>query len=122
MLQSLLPVGEDERALNRMVATRIKDVHDAPPKFFFGPQPVYPKDLVKTNSKGRAVISVRVGANGAIFDPSVKSASDPAFGEAALRAVKLWRFLPRVKDGYAMETNVDIPIVFDAPKPPARDS
>ncbi len=122
LLQSLLPIGEDERALNRMVATRIKDVQDAPPKFFFGPNPVYPKELVKTNARGKAVISVRIGANGAVFDPSVKSASDPAFGEAALRAVRLWRFLPRVKNGYAMEMTVDIPIVFDEPRPPSSNS
>jgi TonB family protein len=120
LLQSLLPVGEDERALNRMVATRIKDVHDAPPKFFFGPKPVYPKELVKTNLRGQAVVTVRIGANGAAYDPAVKSASDPAFGEAALRAVRLWRFLPLVKNGYATETKVDIPIVFDEPKPPAH--
>jgi TonB family protein len=122
LFQSLLPVGEDERALSRMVATRIKDVRDAPPKFFFGPKPVYPRELLKTNAKGRAVISVRIGANGAVFDPSVKSASDPAFGEAALHAVRLWRFLPRVKDGYATEMNVDIPVVFDEPNSPSRGS
>jgi TonB family protein len=122
LLQSLLPIGEDETALNRMVATRIKDVQDAPPKFFFGPKPMYPKQLVKTNLKGRAVITVRIGANGAVFDPAVKSASDPAFGEAALRAVRLWRFLPMMKGGYAMETKADIPIVFDEPHPPAHNS
>jgi TonB family protein len=49
----------------------------------------------------------------------VKSATDPAFGEAALRAVRIWRFLPKVKDDNPVETKVDIPIVFARPKPVA---
>lgn len=115
VLQSLLPFGESENALNRMVATRIKDVHNAAPRFFFGPAPEYPAGLKRDNLKGQAVVSVRIGANGAVNEPVVKSATDPAFGEAALRAVKLWRFLPRVKDDYPVETKADIPIVFAQP-------
>jgi TonB family protein len=52
-----------------------------------------------------------------VIDPVVKSASDPAFGEAALGAVKLWRFLPRVKDDYPPETRADVPVVFSQPNP-----
>jgi TonB family protein len=117
ILQSLISFGDREAGLNRMVAARIKDVQDAPPKLFMGLGPDYPPSLRKQNAKGRAVISVRIGANGAVFDPVVKSATQPAFGEAALAAVKLWRFLPRVKNGYPVETVADVPIVFDAPEP-----
>jgi TonB family protein len=119
VMQSLLPFGESENAMDRMVAARIKDIHNAPPKFFFGPAPEYPPELKAANLKGQAIISVRIGANGAVYDPLVKSATDPAFGEAALRAVRIWRFLPRVKEDYPMETKVDIPIVFAQPSPPA---
>jgi TonB family protein len=119
VLQSLVPFMESEGALDRMVASRIKEVHNAPPKFFFGPAPEYPAELKKANLKGHAVVSVRIGANGAVYDPFVKSATDPAFGEAALRAVKTWRFLPKVKDDYPLETKVDVPIVFARPNPTA---
>jgi TonB family protein len=122
LLQSLLPFGEGEMAMNRMVASRIKDVHNAAPKFFFGPAPVYPPELKKANLRGQAVVSIRIGANGEVFDPSVKSATDPAFGEAALRAIKFWRFLPRVKNDYPVETKVDVPIVFAQPNPAANHS
>jgi TonB family protein len=117
VMQSMLPIGESYAAVDRMVAARIKDVHDAPPKFFFGPAPEYPPQLKKTNLTGNAVVSVRIGANGAVFDPVVKSATDPAFGEAALGAVKLWRFLPRVKGDYPVETKADVPVVFSQAKP-----
>jgi TonB family protein len=122
VLQSLVPFMESETALDRMVASRIKDVHNAAPKFFFGHAPEYPPELKKANLKGRAIVSVRIGPNGAVYDPIVKSATDPAFGEAALRAVKVWRFLPKVKDDYPMETKVDVPIVFAQPNPAADSS
>lgn len=121
VMQPLLPIGEAETAMNRMVATRIKDVHNAAPKFFFGPSPAYPPELKKANLKGQAVVSVRIGTNGDTFDPFLKSATDPAFGEAALRAVRLWRFLPMVKDDYPAEVRVDVPIVFAQPSPVASN-
>jgi protein TonB len=102
-----------------MVVSRIKDVHNAAPKFFFGPPPEYPPELKKANLKGQATVSIRIGANGAVYDPVVKSSTDPAFGEAALRAVKVWRFLPKVKDDSPMETKVDVPVVFARPNPAA---
>jgi TonB family protein len=121
VMQSMLPIGESFAAVDRMVAARIKDVHDAPPKFFFGPAPEYPPELKKTDLPGNAVVSVRIGANGAVFDPVVKSATDPAFGEAALSAVRLWRFLPRVKNDYPLETKADIPVVFSPPTPSPKN-
>ena len=122
VMQSLLSWGESENALNHMVAARIKDVHDAPPRFFFGPSPEYPPALKAANLKGHAVIAVRIGSNGAVFDPTVKSATDPAFGDAALQAVKMWRFLPRVRNDYPVEAKVDIPIVFAPPLPASGNS
>jgi TonB family protein len=119
VLQSLVSFGDREVALNRMVAARIKDVQEAGPKLFMGLGPEYPPALRKQNTKGQAVITVRIGANGAVFDPVVKSATDPAFGEAALAAVKLWRFLPMVKNGYPVETKADVPVVFTPPGPQA---
>ena len=117
VLQSQVSFGERNAALNRMVAARIKDVHEAVPKLFMGLGPEYPPALRKQNIKGRAVISVRIGANGDVFDPVIKSATDPAFGDAALAAVKLWRFLPKVSNGYPVETMADVPVVFTPPNP-----
>lgn len=122
VMQTLLSSGETENGLNRMVAARIKDVQSAAPKFFFGPRPAYPSELRKSNVEGSATVSIRIGTNGEVFDPVVKSATAPEFGDAALQAVKLWRFLPRVKNGYPMETTADVPIVFAQPNPAAAGS
>ena len=48
----------------------------------------------------------------------LRSASDPAFGEAALAAIRMWRFLPSVRNGTPVATNAVIPFVFDPPSPP----
>ncbi|HEY4988778.1 MAG TPA: energy transducer TonB, partial [Opitutaceae bacterium] len=87
----------------------------SPPKFFLGTAPLYPAALKKSGLKGQAVISVRIDSKGSVDDPVIKSASDPAFGAAALAAIREWRYLPRVKDGNPVETKADVPFVFSPP-------
>ena len=71
--------------------------------------------LRKAGVKGKAVVTVRITPQGTVRDPVVESASDPAFGEAALAAVRQWRFIPRVEDGRAVEARVNMPFVFAPP-------
>lgn len=48
----------------------------------------------------------------------LKSATDPAFGEAALAAIRQWRFLPEMKGGLAVEQSADLPFAFVPPAGP----
>jgi TonB family protein len=50
-----------------------------------------------------------------IKDPVVTEATEPAFGEAALQAVREWRFLPKVVDGRRVESQVSLPFSFAPP-------
>jgi TonB family protein len=120
VLQSGIAPDVREAAFDRIVAKRIKDVVEAPPKLFFGPVPKYPASLMKENVKGEAVVAIRIGRNGAVYDPVVRSATEPAFGDAALAAVRLWRFLPKVRDSAPVETEAVVPISFDLPGPAAK--
>jgi TonB family protein len=115
VLQSEIPPGRREAALDRMVAERIKGVQAAPPRLLFGPPPVYPPSLKSAKIKGQAVISVRIGVNGAVLNPAVKSSTNPAFGDAALEAVLQWRFLPTVKNDIPVETAALLPFNFAPP-------
>jgi len=115
VLQSRIPPAEREAALDRMTARRISGVRNAAPQLFTGPSPEYPRELLKEKTKGQAVISLRIGPNGQVYDPAVKHATDPAFGRSALEAVQQWRFLPRVQGGRAVETRVDVPFNFTPP-------
>ncbi len=118
VLHSGIPFPVQEAALDRMVAKRIESVRDAALKPFVGPAPEYPASLLKAKVEGQAVVSFRVGTSGRILEPVIKSATDPTFGEAALAAVRLWRFLPKVKNGHPVETKAEMPFVFAPPHPP----
>lgn len=114
-LHSLQPFTHRERILDRMIAKRAATLKDGAPQLFVGPIPEYPKALLKTKAEGRAVVRARIRSTGAVVDPTVVSASAPAFGESALEAVRQWRFLPLVKDGHPTDTVAELPIQFDLP-------
>lgn len=117
VLHSLQPFDYREAMLDRMIAKRVQGRADGPPTPFIGPSPEYPPGLQKTNTKGNTVIRLRVRANGAVLDPEVLEATDPAFGEAAVESLRQWRFLPRIKSGRAIEATVQMPIDFVPPQP-----
>ncbi len=115
-LHSGVPPAEREAAMDHMVASRIAGQKEAPPKLFVGPNPEYPAALLKSKVKGAVAIDLEIDPEGRVVDPVVKSATDPAFGDAALAAVRNWRFLPRVHLGKPVGTKVEIPFNFTPPK------
>lgn len=116
LLHSGQPARLREAALDRMVRRRIEAVPDAPLRPFVGPVPEYPPALARKNISGQAVVRFRVARTGAVVDPEVKSATAPEFGEAALAAIRLWRFLPAVKQGVAQEGKAELPFEFPLPE------
>jgi TonB family protein len=118
VFQSQIPFFERERVLDRMIGRRVAGIQSAPPKFFIGSPPIYPPALKKAAVRGEAVISVRIDRHGSVNEPVVKSSTDPAFGAAALDAIRDWRFLPRMKDGVPVEARADVPFVFAPPGVP----
>ena len=112
VLHSGMSPGDREPALDRMVKRRIAGVENAMPKPFIVPVPEYPAKLYENRVNGTVKIRMRIGRNGDVLDPAVESASDPAFGESAIAAVRLWRFLPRIQDGHPIESDAEMPIDF----------
>jgi len=115
VLHSEMDASFREAALDRMVTKRIQHAPDGPPKLFVGPIPEYPEKLAAAGVNGQVVVRARIRPSGAVAEPAVLSATAPAFGESALAAVRLWRFLPRIQDGLPVETTVDIPVRFEPP-------
>ena len=79
------------------------------------PAPDYPDALTDTGREGTAVISFTVDVDGTVKEASVKSADDPAFGEAALAALRQWTFEPAVREGKPVAVKVNQPFRFNAP-------
>ena len=115
LFQSRMPIGAAEAALDRMVRARIRDVKNAPPQPFVGPAPEYPHALLKKNVTGSATVGFDLDARGRVLDPVVVAASQPEFGEAAMAAIKDWRFLPKVRNGHPVETKAEMPFNFGPP-------
>lgn len=101
-------------ALDAMVAKRVAAAKDAEIKPLAVVDPIYPEGL-KSKVKGDAVVAVTVDARGHVVEPTVVSATEPAFGEAAIRAIREWRFVPAVKNGEPVEGKATVPFAFAPP-------
>jgi TonB family protein len=112
VLQSQQAADYREAVLARMVARRIKGRPDGPPARLTGPPPEYPPKLAPSKMTGRAVVRLRISAEGTVADPVVVSATDPAFGESAIAALRQWRFVPQIKGGQPVATTVELPFDF----------
>ncbi|HUG13225.1 MAG TPA: TonB family protein [Opitutaceae bacterium] len=78
-------------------------------------RPNYPDELWKTGVEGQAVVQATISETGAVDKAEIVSADNPAFGEAALAAVKQWKFKPATQDGNPVSSNVQLPVVFSIP-------
>ncbi len=110
--QSEQPAEYREAVLARMVARRIKGRPDGPPVRLTGPPPEYPSKVAPGTTKARAVVRLGISTDGVVTDPVVVSASDPAFGESAIAALRQWRFLPQIKGGQPVASTVELPFDF----------
>jgi len=84
------------------------------------PPPAYPKHAAEQGIDGRVVLLVDVDADGRPLEVEVEQ-SEPAgvFDQAAVDAVRQWRFSPAVEGGRPVAGRVRVPIQFEAPEPKA---
>ncbi len=66
------------------------------------PAPVYPVPASEAGVQGKVVVQALVGRNGRVIDAHVIS-GDPLLREAALNAVRGWRYRPFITDGRTAE-------------------
>lgn len=77
------------------------------------PPPAYPANARRARAEGTATLLVSLSATGAVLGCEVsRSAGRDDLDEAALRAVKKWRFSPAVRDGESIQANVLVKVVF----------
>ena len=112
ILHSELPFATREAMLDGLIARRIAKRPDGPPVLFFGPAPEYPAKFAKNNTSAQVVVRMRIRPTGAVLEPTVVKAGEPALDEAALTAVRQWRFLPKIKNGHPVESVANMPIDF----------
>jgi protein TonB len=100
------PIGPGTRILD------LKDL-DQQPVARVRTAPQYPFEMKHENMTGRVVVDFVVDAQGAVQNAYALSSTDRGFEEAAVQAVRKWKFKPGVKGGRPVNTHMQIPIVFD---------
>jgi TonB family protein len=78
--------------------------------------PRYPEKLAKSKLTGRAIVTCTIATNGQPTNIKIKSASDPAFAEAALAVMSEWWFVPRVENSQPVLSAAELPFDFTPPK------
>ncbi len=77
------------------------------------PPPVYPQAAKRQNIEGEVLLKVEVSEEGKAGDVSIaKSSGSSLLDEAALNAVKKWRFIPAKHANKTVAASVVVPIVF----------
>lgn len=86
---------------------------DTPAVFLSGDEPRYPRISRRLNEEGSVVLRVSVDATGAVTDARVEISSGfPRLDEAAVEAVRRWRYTPATRNGVAVATVLPQRVTF----------
>ncbi len=108
---SLVPESQPQLNAEEMVL-ELSEV-DQPPRPLVKVPPFYPLSARAKGIEGKVELVFVVQADGSVSDIEVKeSFPGTIFVDAALRAVRQWRFKPGTKDGQPVATRVRLPLRF----------
>ncbi len=75
--------------------------------------PTYPTSARHAGREGRTILLVVVTETGECKDLRIEESSGTvSLDEAAVAAVRRWRFTPAVRAGRALETTIKVPVLF----------
>jgi TonB family protein len=77
-------------------------------------EPEYPEEARQQQMQGAVVLEVRIGRDGAVQDVKLVS-GQRLLADAAIAAVKQWRFKPRLQQGQAVEMQTRVTLYFRMP-------
>ena len=85
------------------------------PYLISNPKPiVYPRWAVRQGWTGQLELAIEIFENGRVGKYKVmKSTGHEMLDKAAIKSVQTWKFHPAMKNGKAIHTCVQIPILFD---------
>jgi len=89
----------------------LKDL-DQIPQATYQPAPNYPYEMKRAGVTGRVEVGFIVDSSGNVRDAYVIKSSSPEFEEAALQAIRKWRFRPGKKGGRVVNTKMKQPLSF----------
>lgn len=85
----------------------------AVPDYLVNPPPAYPFSSRKLGEEGTVLLAVEISPDGGVNSLSIRNSSGYSrLDEAALKAVRRWRFKPARIGGIAVSDKVEVPIRF----------
>lgn len=78
------------------------------PHAIYSPDPQYPEKALKEHPNGTIVVGLVVGADGVQHDIKIVRSLCPELDEAAVEAVRRWKFSPRISDGRLVAARITI--------------
>jgi protein TonB len=82
------------------------------PAPIYQPAPKYTDEALKAKIEGPVFVQVLIDEKGIPRDPTVAYSLDNGLDKEAIKAVKLWRFKPGLRDGKPVSVSVILKIVF----------
>ena len=83
-----------------------------PPRQIYSPDPKYPVSEQHISRQGAVKLKLVVRSDGVPSDITVSRSLDPEFDNAAIDAVKQWKFSPAMKDGAPIAVQIAIEVNF----------
>ncbi|MGH9794834.1 MAG: energy transducer TonB [Candidatus Acidiferrales bacterium] len=80
-------------------------------KLIYRVEPKYPPLALQTRRNGKVELRAMIGADGTMRELEVVS-GEPLFVQAALDAVRQWRYSPTLLSGQAVEVHTHITVIF----------
>lgn len=74
--------------------------------------PPYPDAAKQAKKEGRVMVDLVIDENGAVIQAEAAPSSDPLFVDAALAAVRLWKFKPALDEGKPVASGMTTPVYF----------
>jgi protein TonB len=74
--------------------------------------PQYPEQARIKGIEGDVLVRYRIGKNGRVLEVEVLHAADKILTEAAVRAIKYWRFRPKLENGQPIEVVHELTVRF----------
>lgn len=82
------------------------------PRVISSPQPEYPEKARKGHVAGPIVIGLIVGSDGLVQRAKVLGGISPELDQAAVDAVKMWKYDPAIKDGRPVRVEITVEVAF----------
>ncbi len=113
--QALMPNPSPQQEPNLLakIPSLSEEVLMVRPQYAENPRPIYPPEARRKGYEGEVILRVEVLKDGRVGGIEVKRSSGyEILDRSALKAVKLWRFVPAKKGEKAISQWVNIPIKF----------